>query len=161
MDSCPCGSGKEYDQCCAPLIQGVQEAGSAESLMRSRYSAYVHVEMDYIYNTTHKDQRGQFNRKESEAWARKTNWHSLEICRTESGGSDDQSGWVEFIARYRNKGKMGQHHEVAEFRKEEGTWYFYDGHAPEYRQVVRDGVKIGRNDPCPCGSGKKYKKCCG
>ena len=25
----------------------------------------------------------------------------------------------------------------------------------------REGVKIGRNDPCPCGSGKKYKKCCG
>lgn len=29
-----------------------------------------------------------------------------------------------------------------------------------HRQVVRDGKKIGRNDPCPCGSGKKYKKCC-
>ncbi len=29
------------------------------------------------------------------------------------------------------------------------------------QQVVRSGAKIGRNDPCPCGSGKKYKKCCG
>jgi preprotein translocase subunit SecA len=29
------------------------------------------------------------------------------------------------------------------------------------QQVVRSGEKIGRNDPCPCGSGKKYKKCCG
>jgi preprotein translocase subunit SecA len=28
-------------------------------------------------------------------------------------------------------------------------------------QVVRGAAKIGRNDPCPCGSGKKYKKCCG
>ena len=27
--------------------------------------------------------------------------------------------------------------------------------------IVNDGPKIGRNDPCPCGSGKKYKKCCG
>lgn len=27
--------------------------------------------------------------------------------------------------------------------------------------VVHEGPKIGRNDPCPCGSGKKYKKCCG
>ena len=27
--------------------------------------------------------------------------------------------------------------------------------------VVRDTPKVGRNDPCPCGSGKKYKKCCG
>jgi len=29
------------------------------------------------------------------------------------------------------------------------------------QQVVRGSAKIGRNDPCPCGSGKKYKKCCG
>ena len=29
------------------------------------------------------------------------------------------------------------------------------------QQVVRSGAKVGRNDPCPCGSGKKYKKCCG
>ncbi len=27
--------------------------------------------------------------------------------------------------------------------------------------IVNEGPKIGRNDPCPCGSGKKYKKCCG
>ena len=33
---------------------------------------------------------------------------------------------------------------------------------PEYSQtVVNEGPKIGRNDPCPCGSGKKYKNCCG
>jgi len=31
----------------------------------------------------------------------------------------------------------------------------------QVQQVVRAGAKVGRNDPCPCGSGKKYKKCCG
>ncbi|HEX7892619.1 MAG TPA: SEC-C metal-binding domain-containing protein [Terriglobales bacterium] len=31
----------------------------------------------------------------------------------------------------------------------------------QVQKVVRSGVKVGRNDPCPCGSGKKYKKCCG
>jgi SEC-C motif-containing protein len=56
---------------------------------------------------------------------------------------------------------MAIHHEVAEFKKEEGTWFFVDGHAPKYEQVKRQGAKIGRNAPCPCGSGKKYKKCCG
>ena len=35
------------------------------------------------------------------------------------------------------------------------------GDAQQVQQVVRSGEKIGRNDPCPCGSGKKYKKCCG
>jgi preprotein translocase subunit SecA len=33
--------------------------------------------------------------------------------------------------------------------------------SPESRTIRRSGRKIGRNDPCPCGSGKKYKKCCG
>jgi preprotein translocase subunit SecA len=34
------------------------------------------------------------------------------------------------------------------------------GPAPK-KTVKREAEKIGRNDPCPCGSGKKYKKCCG
>jgi SEC-C motif-containing protein len=161
MDSCPCGSGKNYDDCCALLISGAQEADTPEALMRSRYSAYVKVDMDHIVNTTHEDKRGEFNRAESEAWAKKTDWHSLEILRSEVGDGDDPSGSVEFIARFRKNGKMAHHHEVAEFRKEEGKWFFYDGHAPEFKQVVREGAKIGRNDPCPCGSGKKFKKCCG
>lgn len=38
---------------------------------------------------------------------------------------------------------------------------FHFGDRKEIVQVVRDGPKIGRNDPCPCGSGKKFKKCCG
>lgn len=161
MDLCPCGSGNNYADCCEPYIRGTQSAPTAEALMRSRYAAYVKTEIDYIYETTHERQRDKFNRKESEAWSRKTDWYSLEIRNTEAGGADDQTGEVEFIARYRNKGKMAQHHEVAEFKKEGDQWFFYDGHAPKYEQVKRNGTKIGRNDPCPCGSGKKYKKCCG
>lgn len=33
--------------------------------------------------------------------------------------------------------------------------------AAKKEPILSTGVKIGRNDPCPCGSGKKYKKCCG
>jgi SEC-C motif-containing protein len=121
----------------------------------------VKTEIDYIYETTHKQQRDQFNRDESEAWSKKTEWHSLEIRNIEAGGEGDDAGMVEFIARFRNKGKLAQHHEVAEFKKVDGLWLFYDGHAPKLEQVKRQGAKIGRNDPCPCASGKKYKKCCG
>ena len=42
--------------------------------------------------------------------------------------------------------------------------YFYDDralYAPNTTPYARNSAKIGRNDPCPCGSGKKYKKCCG
>jgi len=161
MDACPCGSGQDYAGCCQPMISGEQKSQTAEALMRSRYTAYVKTAIDYIHDTTHESQRDKFNRKESEVWSKKTEWQSLEILKSDGGGVEDQTGMVEFIARYRKKGKLAQHHEVAEFKKEDGSWYFFDGHAPEYEQVVRDGGKIGRNAPCPCGSGKKYKKCCG
>jgi tetratricopeptide (TPR) repeat protein len=36
-----------------------------------------------------------------------------------------------------------------------------DAEAPQDQPVRREAPKVGRNDPCPCGSGKKYKKCCG
>ena len=161
MEICPCGSGQTYADCCKPLIDGSRPAATAEALMRSRYSAYVKTQIDYIYETTHADQRSKFNRQESLAWSRNTEWQSLEILRTENGGENDESGVVEFIARYREKDKAVKHHEVADFARVEGRWYFVDGHAPKPVQSVRQGPKIGRNDPCPCGSGKKYKKCCG
>jgi SEC-C motif-containing protein len=161
MDNCPCGSGIEYVQCCRPYIQGDENAPTAEALMRSRYCAYVKSEIDYIYHTTHPSKRSQFNHDESLEWSRKAEWKSLEILRTESGGVEDETGIVEFVALYHEKGKAVRHHEVAEFTKENGHWYFVDGQAPKPAQVVRQGPKIGRNDPCPCGSGRKFKKCCG
>ncbi len=161
MAMCPCGSEKSYADCCEPLINGDQVAQSAEVLMRSRYSAYVHAAIDYIHDTLHPDKQQSFDRKESEDWARRSEWVSLQIVRTEKGTPQDASGTVEFIARFRQKDKPVQHHEVAEFVKEGERWYFWDGKAPMIEQAIRKGPKIGRNDPCPCGSGKKYKKCCG
>ncbi len=161
MELCPCGSEKTYGDCCGVYIDGDQCAPTAEALMRSRYTAYTRIAIDYIYNTTHSSQRDNFDRKDNEKWAQKTDWQSLEIVNTIDGGAEDDTGVVEFIAQYREKGKPGRHHEIAEFRKEDGCWYFYDGRAPKIQQVKREGPKIGRNDPCPCGSSKKYKKCCG
>ena len=161
MELCPCGSELPFSKCCEPYISGDQTAPTAEALMRSRYSAYVKIKIDHIHDTTHASQRSEFNREDSEAWSRRADWRSLEIIRTEKGGIDDTQGSVEFVARYRDKGKMCQHHEVAEFKKEGEQWFFFDGHAPDPVQAVRKGEKIGRNQPCPCGRGKKYKKCCG
>lgn len=160
MEICPCGSGKPYGECCEPLIRGTQTAPTAEALMRARYTAHVKTEIDYIYNTIQSDRREAFDRKESTNWSKRMDWVSLEILGTEKGGTADDKGIVEFIARYRDKGKLRHHHEVAEFVKEDQCWFFVDGHAPEQTQSVRQGPKIGRNHPCPCGSGKKYKKCC-
>ena len=120
MEMCPCGSGNEYMQCCRPYIQGAQSAPTAEALMRSRYSAYVTSEIDYVHQTTHPTQRSKFNHKESLEWSRKADWKSLEIIRTDSGGPEDSTGTVEFVAHYYEKGKAVRHHEIAEFRKEDG-----------------------------------------
>jgi len=53
------------------------------------------------------------------------------------------------------------HHEVASFRKEDGEWFFVDGVEVKPRPFKRLEPKVGPNEPCTCGSGKKYKKCHG
>ncbi len=157
---CPCGSGTNYDACCEPLIKGEKKAETAEQLMRSRYTAYAKVEMDYIFNTTHKDQRTDFDPKESKRWAEESDWQSLKIIETHEGGPDDTTGSVEFLANYIQDGTEYDHHEIATFVKEGDIWFFEDGQPVKPRPVVREMPKIGRNDPCHCGSGKKFKKCC-
>ncbi|WP_243372042.1 YchJ family protein [Geotalea sp. SG265] len=159
MNSCPCGSGNTYEACCLPLIDGTILPETAEQLMRSRYSAYVKVETDYILETTHPEHRQNFDLKGTKQWAEESLWDGLEIVATTKGGADDRDGTVEFIARYREKGMRKAHHELAEFKKEDGRWLFTDGSAVPARPITSN--KVGRNDPCPCGSGQKYKKCCG
>jgi len=161
MENCPCGSGKTYDQCCEPYIKGQRIPKTAEELMRSRYTAFTKEETGYILDTVHPSRRSQHDEKAIRKWARKSEWIGLEILETKEGGSGDSVGKVEFIARYYQQGKRETHHEIAEFKKEKDRWYFLDGTAPEPKRLVRSGPKVGRNDPCPCGSGKKYKKCCG
>lgn len=161
MELCPCGSEFAFSECCQPLIEGAKVAATAEALMRSRYTAHAMKAFDYLYDTTLPANRQEDDRKDTTAWSRKLDWQHLEIREVKDGGPDDSKGIVEFVARYRKNGQAFDHHEIAEFIKEEDRWFFKDGYAPEAIQAVRQGPKIGRNDPCPCGSGKKYKKCCG
>jgi SEC-C motif-containing protein len=159
MNSCPCGSGSTYENCCEPLIKGDIQAETAEQLMRSRYSAYAKVAVDYIFETTHPEHRQNFDQKGTKQWAEESVWEGLEIVATEKGGANDREGTVEFIARYREKGLRKAHHELGVFKKDGGRWFFTDGSAVAAKPIISN--KIGRNDPCPCNSGQKYKKCCG
>ncbi len=160
MELCPCGSQKEFADCCQPLLEGVRTADTAEVLMRSRFTAHAKKAFDYIFETTHPAGRKDDDRKGTAAWSKKLDWQRLEIRNVEKGGPDDTAGTVEFVARYRKDSKAFDHHEIAEFVHEDGRWYFKEGQPPPPVQVIRQGPKIGRNDPCACGSGKKYKKCC-
>jgi len=160
MDNCPCGSGQEFAACCEPLISGGRNAATAASLMRARYSAYVKTAVQFILDSTHPSKRGEFTAEGIRRWSVNSQWHGLTILETEAGGPEDDQGTVEFIADFTEKGRRQKHHEIATFRRQDGRWYFYDGQPPPIETVRRESPKIGRNAPCPCGSGKKYKKCC-
>lgn len=141
--------------------------------MRSRYTAHTKGSIDYIQETMVPKQRKDFDPESTRRWSSESTWKSLKILSTAKGQADDTTGMVEFVATYERGGVGIEHHEVSQFQKIDGQWFFVDGKAHEHKegeghhhhppvaQVVREGDKIGRNDPCPCGSGKKYKKCCG
>jgi len=159
MNSCPCGSGAAYSDCCEPVISGARPAETAEQLMRARYTAYAGAQMDFIFESTHPDHRQGYDHAGTKEWAEKSEWLGLEIVGTREGGRDDNAGEVEFIASFREKGVSRRHHEYAHFTRTKGRWYFTDGAMVKPRPIIAS--KIGRNDPCTCGSGLKYKKCCG
>ena len=124
--------------------------------MRSRFTAHAirnfrHLHRTYLetYQKPYVDETEGANM----AWTR------LEVHAHEAGPRPDVA-FVDFTAYYTHNGQEHPMHERSEFRKVDGTWYFArpvrEGPAP-----VKAGPKVGRNDPCPCGSGKKYKHCCG
>lgn len=171
---CACGSGRDFQNCCEPLLTGKSFAETAEQLMRSRYVAYATANISYLENTLAPESRTDFDAKATKQWAQQAKWKNLKIITTEKGMAEDNSGVVEFVATYEHDGQGLDHHEVSQFRKIDNRWYFIDGDAHTHREgedhnhghvkpqtVVRDQPKVGRNDPCTCRSGKKYKKCCG
>lgn len=156
---CPCQSGVTYSQCCELLIKGKKQAETPEQLMRARYTAYTKIEMDFIQQTHDPKTNQDIDMQGSREWAETTKWDGLEIVETQQGGVDDEVGTVEFKATFLTDEGPQIHHELSHFHKREGVWYYSDS-SQLNRPVVRASPKVGRNDPCPCGSGKKYKKCC-
>lgn len=167
MSTCPCrvmDSKKiSLEECCGPFLQSKSKAPTAEALMRSRYSAYVVKNIDYIDRTQIETETDVFNKEEALKWADSSDWMGLEIKKTQKGEANDQTGVVEFIAHYKDKvsGTELHHHETSLFKKVAGEWKFETGQIHGAQPVKRLEPKVGRNDPCSCGSGKKFKKCCG
>ena len=158
---CPCGTGLALEECCLPIIEGAGKAGTAEALMRARYTAYTRVATDFLHDSIHPDHRDQHDAQSVRAWAEESQWHGLEIIATEDGGPDDEAGLVEFACEFTREEERHRHHERARFARVEGDWFFVDGERVKQQPFVRDEPKRRRNEPCPCGSGRKYKKCCG
>jgi SEC-C motif-containing protein len=161
---CPCratdAEKRAYADCCGPYFEADKLPPTAEALMRSRYTAFVRGDIDYLEETLAPDARHDFDRKAIAHWAAQSQWLGLDILGTEQGQAGDESGYVEFVANFSNGGERYAHRERSLFRKIEGRWYFQEEANRKNAPIVK-GAQPGRNDPCPCGSGKKYKKCCG
>lgn len=156
MKNCPCGSGQPLATCCQAIID-TASAPTAEALMRSRYTAYYLGDADYLVATTHQDKRHMHNKTDIAQWSKENSWQRLEIISADDTASDGQ-GTVEFKAYFTDKnGNEQVLHERSDFKKEQGKWYYVDG----VFNPSAASEKTQRNSPCPCGSGKKYKKCCG
>ena len=121
MKNCYCNSNKSFSVCCEPYILGTQKAPTAESLMRSRYSAYCVQDIDYLLATTHISTRKFHDKKETLLFASQNQWVKLEIINT-------SETIVEFKAFYLdNKIKYQIHHEKSIFKKEDESWFYVDG----------------------------------
>lgn len=120
--SCHCGQAKTYEQCCEPILLEVQTAKTAEALMRSRYVAYVLGLESYLLKTWHTSYRPksiQFDPQQK--------WLGLKIKATTAGQAADDTGEVEFIARYKHSGKAYRLHEKSQFVRQSDGWLYSTG----------------------------------
>ena len=128
---CPYGRGV-YRSCCEPLHRGEKRAETAEQLMRSRYSAFVRAEVEYLLATHPEPDRDEtVRRNELMRSCRQTRWQGLKIRDVQGGGCDDMEGTVMFEARYRG----GVLKETSLFQRRngspEGDWLYLSAVALE------------------------------
>lgn len=123
--ACPCGSGKPLAACCGPYLEGIAIVPTAETLMRSRYTAYVLGREPYLLATWHATTRPAALDLDAEPRPR---WIGLTVKRHEAQGED--RAVVEFVARYKVNGRAFRLHETSRFVREDGRWLYVDGDQP-------------------------------
>ncbi len=153
---CPCGTGKKYGECCLPIIKKTKPAADAEALMRSRFSAHVARDYEHLHRTHLESSKEPYESEPEGAGG--TNWTRLKILSHEKGLKPDFS-YVDFTAYFQEGEEEKALHEKAEFQKIDGTWFYIRALRQGPAPIKKTEATVGRNDPCPCGSGKKYKQC--
>ena len=154
--NCPCGSGKTFGTCCEPVHAETRIPATAEELMRARFSAHVTHNFKFLHDTYCPTAGKPYVAEEGEPTMK---WTKLVVHGHETG-SEGEKAFVDFSAYGTEEGVEKVLHEKAEFLRVNGAWLYNRearlGPAP-YKAAA---PKPGRNEPCPCGSGKKYKHCC-
>ena len=124
---CHCKSQKEYANCCGLILQGKCKAATAEQLMRSRYSAFVVADINYLMSSHHFSTRPTKEKQEILKWTQSVSWLGLQIVCKKAGAEDDHEGWVEFKATYMHNSRLECIYENSYFVKEEGQWFYKSG----------------------------------
>lgn len=125
MSPCPCGSERDYAQCCKPYLIGQATPTTPEALMRSRYTAYTMADIAYIEKTQRGKAAEGFHALDAYVWAKRVTWIKLTVLNTSLKKS--QKGYVEFIATFVDAGTTQSMHEKSEFIKKAGQWFYVDG----------------------------------
>lgn len=120
-NKCFCDTNLLFVDCCGLYLQKSQKAPTALALMRSRYSAYVTHNADYLLETTYVSERKYYSKEEILKWATSNKWQKLEILSfTETT--------VEFKAYFLDASEKPQeHYEFSIFKFENGAWFYVDG----------------------------------
>lgn len=145
---CPCGSGREEGACCGRLMSDSRAMALADAVMRSRYTAYVRGNEAWLLKSWHPS-----TRPDSLDLSRdRTTWLALRVLHVWTDGDGAE---VEFRAWFRDgDGVIRVLHERSRFVRSDQPpgWLYLDGRCRL--------EKPGRNEPCFCGSGRKFKRCC-
>jgi len=144
---CHCQSGLSFRQCCQPLLENTDVAKTPEQLMRSRYSAFKLGNKDYLVKTWHPNYR-----PENIDLGTDIQWIALQIVDKQQ--SQELQGMVHFRAFFKTGDKVDVLEEISQFSKIADEWKYVNG------EIIQSKLKISRNTLCPCGSGKKFKRCC-
>jgi len=146
LTPCPCGSDKTFNDCCGKFINENQLPDSPEQLMRSRYSAYVLKNEDYLLKSWHTSTRPDSLDLKDDS----TQWMKLKII----SASENQVTFVAYFTQDTlNNEKIYALTEISNFMIDE-IWQYMNG------EEVKT-VQLTKNMPCPCQSRKKFKRCCG
>lgn len=121
---CPCGSEKSYGDCCALAHSNIETVISSEQLMRSRYSAYVLCNIEYLMNSHHSSTRPVNEQDEILKWTKSVKWLGLEVLNSSGGNVSDIEGTVEFKAHFEENGVSEIIHEHSKFVKENNHWVY-------------------------------------
>jgi SEC-C motif-containing protein len=124
MNNCVCGSGKFFEDCCGPLLRGLKEASTAKALMRSRYTAFVKADVEYLMKSCHSSTRDLSQKKEIKTWTTSVTWLCLKISNTNKGTAQDKEGTVAFKASFMEEGQVKVISENSYFVRENGNWRY-------------------------------------